>query len=147
MREQHKDEIGCLKYSFCQRTFVRSFNLKRHYRVIHRLGGQENKKYTVNRQSYEEARKSVYVLSEQYENISSDEDENTFALKTEESLWFLWASHHVHSNEWNFLDDVSIDFIEIPSDSFVNDILEDTEDAVDIQPQEAENQWLSIRSW
>lgn len=50
----------------------------------------------------------MYVLSEQYENISSDEDENTFALQTEESLWSLWASHHVHSNEWNFLETQSI---------------------------------------
>lgn len=102
IKEQHKDEIDCLKCSFCQRTFVRSFNLKRHYRVIHKLEGKdlkcamEYKKFMVNRQSCEEARKPVYVLSEQYDNISSDEDETTFAMKTEESPR---ASDYAHSNE------------------------------------------------
>lgn len=146
MREQHKDEIDCLKCSFCQRTFVRSFNLKRHYRVIHKLEGKdlkramEDKKYTVNRQSYEEARKPVYVLSEQYENISSDEDETTFAMKTDESPR---ASDHAHSNDWNFLDDVSVSSLEIPSDSFVNELLENTEeDAVDEQTPETEDRLL-----
>lgn len=56
MKEQHEDELDCLKCSFCQRTFVCSFNLKKHYRVTHKLEGQdlkravENKNYTVNRQ-------------------------------------------------------------------------------------------------
>lgn len=56
IKEQHKDEIDSLKCSFCQRTFVRSFNLKKHYRVIHKLDGKdlkcamEYKKFTVNRQ-------------------------------------------------------------------------------------------------
>lgn len=51
MKEQHEDELDCLKCSFCQRTFVCSF-----YRVTHKLEGQdlkhamENKNYTVNRQ-------------------------------------------------------------------------------------------------
>uniref|UniRef100_K1PJC9 Protein tramtrack, beta isoform n=1 Tax=Magallana gigas TaxID=29159 RepID=K1PJC9_MAGGI len=143
IKEQHKDEIDCLKCSFCQRTLVRSFNLKRHYRVIHKLEGKdlkcamEYKKFTVNYQSYEEARKPVYVLSEQYENISSDEDETIFAMKTEESLN---ASDHVHSNECNFLDDMSVSSLEIPSDSFVNELLENTEeDAGDEHTPETEN--------
>lgn len=143
IKEQHKDEIDCLKCSFCQRTFVRSFNLKRHYRVIHKLEGKdlkcamEYKKFMVNRQSCEEARKPVYVLSEQYDNISSDEDETTFAMKTEESPR---ASDYAHSNEWNFLDDVSVNSLEIPSDSFVNELLENTEeDAVDEHTPETED--------
>lgn len=85
----------------------------------------EDNKFTVNRQSYEEAHKSVYVLSEQYENISSDEDETTFAMKTEKSPR---TSDHAHSNEWNFLNDVSVSSLEIPSDNFVNELLENTEE-------------------
>lgn len=97
----------------------------------------EYKKFMVNRQSCEEARKPVYVLSEQYDNISSDEDETTFAMKTEESPW---ASDYAHSNEWNFLDDVSVNSLEIPSDSFVNELLENTEeDAVDEHTPETED--------
>lgn len=54
------------------------------------------------------------------------------------------ASHHARSNEWNFLDEVSLGSLEIPSDSFVNEPLEDTEeDAVDDQPSEAEDHLIS----
>lgn len=71
MKEQHKDEIDCLNCTLCQRTFVRSFNLKRHYRGILKLWGKvleramTDKKYTVNSQSYKEARKPVYKVQVQ----------------------------------------------------------------------------------
>lgn len=77
------------------------------------------------------------MLSEHYENISSDEDETTFAMKTEESPR---ASDYARSNEWNFLDDVSVSSLEISSDSFVDELLENTEeDAVGEHTPETED--------
>lgn len=104
----------------------------------------EDKKCTINRQSYKEARKPVYVLSEQYETISSEDDETSFAMQTEESPR---ASHHAQGNEWNFLDEVSLGSLEIPSGSSVNELLEDTEeDGVDDQPPEVEAVTLLLRT-
>lgn len=58
-------------------------------------------------------------------------------MQTEESPR---TTHHAQSNEWIFLDEVCLDSFEIPSDSFVNELLEDTEeDAVDDQPPEVED--------
>lgn len=53
-------------------------------------------------------------------------------MQTEESPRTI---HNAQSNEWNFLDEVSLGSFEILSDSFVNELLEDTEeDTVDDQP-------------
>lgn len=65
MKERHKSDLQCLKCNYCQRTFVRTFNLRRHYRNVHKLDGQElegamvKRGSEVNRQRYEEARKPV----------------------------------------------------------------------------------------
>lgn len=57
------------------------------------------------------------------------------------------TTHHAQSNEWNFLDEVSFDSLEIPSDSIVNEQLEGREqDVVDDQPPEVEDHLSSDSS-
>ncbi|XP_062592270.1 uncharacterized protein LOC134253704 [Saccostrea cucullata] len=75
----------------------------------------DRKRYSVKRQSYEEAQKPVYVLSEQYENISSDEEFTTENDRDEQPK---------QQSELDFLEDISLDSGDIPSDDFVRDLLD-----------------------
>lgn len=49
-----------------------------------------------------------------------------FFFTSVQIFFYLFLS--LFSNEWNFLDDMSVSSLEIPSDSFVNELLENTED-------------------
>ena len=77
-REQHKDNVDCYKCSYCQRLFLRTFNLKRHLLTVHQTSTVEeemdHKRRRVDRGKYEEMQKPVYVLSHLYDDISSDEE-------------------------------------------------------------------------
>lgn len=56
----------------------------------------------VNRQRYEEARKPVQVLNEQYENISSDEEENMFEETVQETYQRQGQPEEPQENEGDF---------------------------------------------
>jgi hypothetical protein len=83
----------------------------------------DSKRHSVNRQSYQEARKPVYVLSEQHENISSDEEEFMFTETVDATDSMQDPIQKPPQCEWDFLEDISLDSAEMSSDAFVNDLL------------------------
>lgn len=117
-REQHSDSVNSLNCSFCQRPFVRKFNLKRHLILVHGLHGEplseamSSKRKLVDREMFIQAKKPVYVLSDFYENISSDEEET-------------WTRTHTAEDGLDHLSISSCDFAELGSvdEAFVEEIL------------------------
>lgn len=76
-RKQHSENVDNYKCSFCQILFLRSFNLKRHLRLVHSELNVEKEmedKRRIERKKFQEMKKLVYVLSHLYEDISSDEE-------------------------------------------------------------------------
>ena len=75
---KHHTKVTVLKCGFCQRPFGKSFNLRRHIRNIHSSDNfTDFTTGTMSREQLDEGQKPVYVtmLSEEYEDISSESDE------------------------------------------------------------------------
>lgn len=117
-REQHSDSVNSLNCSFCQRLFVRKFNLKRHLISVHGLHGEQlseamsSKRKLVDREMFMQAKKPVYVLSDFYENISSDEEETLDKTNTAED-----DLEHLSISSCEFAELSSVD------EAFVEEIL------------------------
>ncbi|XP_062569353.1 centrosome-associated zinc finger protein Cp190-like [Saccostrea cucullata] len=123
-REKHSDHINSLQCSYCQRPFLRRFNLKRHLTSVHKLNCEQleaampSKRRRVELDDFFESRKPVYVHSDLYEDISSDENDETYCDAQETDVTYV-----------NYLDDISF-ASELPEidESLVEDILHNCAD-------------------
>ncbi|XP_062607768.1 uncharacterized protein LOC134269581 [Saccostrea cucullata] len=82
VKEQNASDLECLSVTFAGGHLPESINYgdtTDFYKLDGTTlsGAMDRKRYSVKRQIYEEAKKPVCVLSEQYENISSDEEFTT----------------------------------------------------------------------
>ena len=77
-REQHDSNLLVFNCDFCQKLFARKYNLRRHLKTVHNCENMNHQRRTVCRNSYMESRKPVYVHSDLYDDISSDENEEMF---------------------------------------------------------------------
>ncbi|XP_062601694.1 MDS1 and EVI1 complex locus protein EVI1-B-like [Saccostrea cucullata] len=130
IKEQHQPKVQSLKCNFCQQLFLRPSNLKRHYKNVHKLDEMnvseemdrtQGDSVTCNRDFYHSSKKPVYVLSDLYEDISSDEDEVIRMEETPQNCDLMEDLEIISVNTSDFGDqaDDLLDFCELEDERTV----------------------------